>query len=118
MASGGGVEEASNKQVILKDYVSGFPKESDMYVNTSGTIKLKVPEGSNAVLVKNLYLSCDPYMRPRMKQPIPGGETYIESFKPGSVSGSHLFSSIFFQYNMIIIQCFGWKSKWNFEFWR
>ncbi|XP_030937796.1 2-alkenal reductase (NADP(+)-dependent)-like [Quercus lobata] len=84
MASGGGVEEVSNKQVILKDYVSGFPKESDMCLNTSGTIKLKVPEGSNAVLVKNLYLSCDPYMRGRMKQPIPGNETYIEPFKPGS----------------------------------
>ena len=93
MASGGGGgEEVSNKQVILKNYVSGFPKESDMYVNTSGTIKLKVPEGSNAVLVKNLYLSCDPYMRHCMKkQPIPGSETYIESFKPGSVSESHPF---------------------------
>ncbi|KAK4566274.1 hypothetical protein RGQ29_002498 [Quercus rubra] len=84
MASGGGVEEVSNKQVILKDYVSGFPKESDMYLNTSGTIKLKVPEGSNAILVKNLYLSCDPYMRPRMRQPIPGNESYVEPFKPGS----------------------------------
>merc|ERR1712096_186321 len=84
MASGGDVEEVSNKQVILKDYVSGFPKESDMYLNTSGTIKLKVPEGSNAILVKNLYLSCDPYMRPRMRQPIPGNETYVEPFKPGS----------------------------------
>ncbi|KAM3750060.1 hypothetical protein ACB098_04G008900 [Castanea mollissima] len=86
MASGGGggVEEVSNKQVILKDYVSGFPKESDMYLNASGTIKLKVPEGSNAILVKNLYLSCDPYMRPRMRQPIPGNETYVQPFKPGS----------------------------------
>ena len=93
MASGCGVEEVSNKQVILKDYVlSGFPKESDMDVNTSSTIKLMVPEGSNAVLVKNLYMSCDPYMRHCMKkQPIPGSETYIESFKPGSVSESHPF---------------------------
>ena len=96
MASGGGVEEVSNKQVILKDYVSGFPKESDMYLNTSGTIKLKVPEGSNAILVKNLYLSCDPYMRPRMRQPIPGNESYVEPFKPGSVSGSHLLLLSFF----------------------
>ena len=96
MASGGSVEEVSNKQVILKDYVSGFPKESDMYLNTSGTIKLKVPEGSNAILVKNLYLSCDPYMRPRMRQPIPGNETYVEPFKPGSVSGSHLFEIFLF----------------------
>lgn len=66
MASSG--EEVSNKQVILKGYVTGFPKESDMYVRTS-PIKLKLPEdesSNNAVLVKNLYLSCDPYMRGRM----------------------------------------------------
>ncbi|KAM7460858.1 hypothetical protein LguiA_028979 [Lonicera macranthoides] len=72
--------EVSNKQVILKDYVSGFPKESDMITKTS-TISLKVPEGSKAVLVKNLYLSCDPYMRNRMKN-IQG--SYVESFTPGS----------------------------------
>ncbi|KAM7460855.1 hypothetical protein LguiA_028976 [Lonicera macranthoides] len=72
--------EVSNKQVVLKDYVSGFPKESDMIAKTS-TISLKVPEGSKAVLVKNLYLSCDPYMRSRMKN-IQG--SYVESFTPGS----------------------------------
>ncbi|KAM7464854.1 hypothetical protein LguiB_012416 [Lonicera macranthoides] len=72
--------EVSNKQVVLKDYVSGFPKESDMIARTS-TISLKVPEGSKAVLVKNLYLSCDPYMRSRM-QNIQG--SYVESFTPGS----------------------------------
>ncbi|XP_027334641.1 NADPH-dependent oxidoreductase 2-alkenal reductase-like isoform X3 [Abrus precatorius] len=54
--------QTRNKQVVLKDYVSGFPKESDMNV-VEGTITLKVPEGSNEVLLKNLYLSCDPYMR-------------------------------------------------------
>ena len=91
MASGGGVEEVTNKQVLFKEYVSGLPKESDMHVSTSGTIKLKVPEGSNAILVKNLYLSCDPYMRPRMNQPTPGSQSYVDSFKPGSVSGSHPF---------------------------
>jgi len=62
MASGGENEQVSNKQVILKNYVTGSPKESDIYVSTNGTIKLKVPEGSNGILVKNLYLSCDPYM--------------------------------------------------------
>ncbi|CAK9175747.1 unnamed protein product [Ilex paraguariensis] len=73
-------EEVSNKQIILKDYVIGFPKESDMILKTS-TIKLKVPEGSNAVLLKNLYLSCDPYMRNRMRK-MEG--SYVESFTPGS----------------------------------
>jgi hypothetical protein len=43
--------------VILKDHVfSGLPKNSDMYLIT-GTIKLKVPEGTPGILVKNLYLS-------------------------------------------------------------
>ncbi|KAI5670091.1 hypothetical protein M9H77_10455 [Catharanthus roseus] len=74
-------EEVSNKQVVLKNYVSGFPKESDMEIKKS-SIKLKLPEGSSeAVLVKNLYLSCDPYMRNRMSK-MEG--SYVESFIPGS----------------------------------
>ncbi|KAI5325077.1 hypothetical protein L3X38_034151 [Prunus dulcis] len=79
MASG--VEEVRNKQVILKDYVSGNPKESDMYV-TSSSIKLKVPQGSKAVVLKNLYLSCDPYLRIRMDR-IQGSNVFT-SFTPGS----------------------------------
>ncbi|KAH7835543.1 hypothetical protein Vadar_027119 [Vaccinium darrowii] len=77
-------EEVSNKQVILTEYVKGFPKESDFEVRTS-KIRLKVPEGSDAVLVKNLYLSCDPYMRSRM-QKLEGAYRYVEPFTPGSVS--------------------------------
>lgn len=72
--------EVSNKQILLKNYVNGFPKESDMELKIN-TMKLKVPEDSNTVLVKNLYLSCDPYMRPRMKK-MEG--SYTESFTPGS----------------------------------
>lgn len=79
MASG---DVVNNKQVILKDYVSGFPKESDFYVKTDSTITLKVPEGSNGILVKNLYLSCDPYMRNRMSRPL--FQSYIGSYEPGS----------------------------------
>ena len=82
MASVNGEEVVSNKQVIFRDYVDGFPKESDMYLTTS-TIKLKVPEGSDAVIVKNLYLSCDPVMRIRMRRVTVVGFT---SYTPGSVS--------------------------------
>ncbi|KAB1218173.1 2-alkenal reductase (NADP(+)-dependent) [Morella rubra] len=82
MASGGGdVEEVTNKQVILRDYVSGFPEESDMFVRTV-TVKLKVPEGSNGIMVKNLYLSCDPYQRIRMSKI--EGPNIFSSFTPGS----------------------------------
>jgi NADPH-dependent curcumin reductase CurA len=86
MSSVDGEKVVSNKQVILRDYVSGFPKESDMYV-TTGTVKLKVPQGSNAVLVKNLYLSCDPYMCALMRPTTSIEATYFAPFKPGSVSG-------------------------------
>jgi NADPH-dependent curcumin reductase CurA len=76
-------EVVSNKQVIFKDYVPGALKESDMYITTS-TIRLKVPEDcTNGVLVKNLYLSCDPYMRIQMRN-FQG--SYFSPFKPGSVS--------------------------------
>nr|GEW69415.1 2-alkenal reductase (NADP(+)-dependent)-like [Tanacetum cinerariifolium] len=76
------VQMISNKQVILKDYVVGFPKESDMILKTSETINLKLSEGSNGVLlVKNLYLSCDPYMRGRMTK---SEGSYVDSYTPGS----------------------------------
>lgn len=70
----------SNKQIILKHYVTGFPKESDMELRDCKAV-LEIPQGSNGVLVKNLYLSCDPYMRMRMGKMEDG---YVESFKPGS----------------------------------
>jgi NADPH-dependent curcumin reductase CurA len=73
-------EQVSNKQVVLKDYINGSPKESDMELKTS-TITLKVPEGSKAILLKNLYLSCDPYMRNRM---VKDEGNWVDSFTPGS----------------------------------
>lgn len=95
-------DEVSNKQVLLKHYVTGFPKESDMEIRNT-TIKLKLPEGSSgAILVKNLYLSCDPYMRSRM------GKTegsYVGSFTPGSVSSS---ISLVFSSNFVLCFFFFW----------
>ncbi|KAL2922053.1 2-alkenal reductase (NADP(+)-dependent) [Bienertia sinuspersici] len=73
-------QEVSNKQVILKDYVVGSPKESDMEFTTS-KIALKVPEDCDGILVKNLYLSCDPFMRGRMTKP--ERASYVEAFTPG-----------------------------------
>ncbi|KAK4275565.1 hypothetical protein QN277_018623 [Acacia crassicarpa] len=85
MAGNVNVGQVRNKQVLLKEFVSGFPKDSDMLFTTS-SVNLKLPEGSNGVLVKNLYLSCDPYMRGRMS--IPLFTSYVDSFQPGSpISG-------------------------------
>jgi len=76
--------QVKNKQVLLKHYVSGFPKESDLNIVDS-TITLKLPQGSNdVVLVKNLYLSCDPYMRTLMSDP--AASINPRAYVPQSVS--------------------------------
>ncbi|XP_042043048.1 (+)-pulegone reductase-like [Salvia splendens] len=60
-------EEISNMQVILSNYVKTSVKESDMSLRTS-KIQLKIPSGCDgAVLVKNLYLSIDPFILALMK---------------------------------------------------
>ncbi|CDP04138.1 unnamed protein product [Coffea canephora] len=75
-------EMVENKQVIFKGYIEGVPKETDMELKVGNMIKLEAPKGSGAFLVKNLYLSCDPYMRGRMRD-FQG--SYIPPFNPGSV---------------------------------
>ncbi|KAH9615056.1 hypothetical protein KSS87_019924 [Heliosperma pusillum] len=81
-------QEVSNKQVVLKYYAVGSPKESDLEIRDS-KITLKLPEDSNdaSILLKNLYLSCDPYMRDRMSAN--DRPTYLESFTPhgSAISG-------------------------------
>ncbi|RLM68840.1 putative alcohol dehydrogenase superfamily protein [Panicum miliaceum] len=73
MAGGGeDATAARNKMVVLKRHVTGFPTEEDMEV-VVGTVRLRVPAGSTAVLVQNLYLSCDPWMRGRMSKHDEGG---------------------------------------------
>ncbi|KAG2722321.1 hypothetical protein I3760_02G123800 [Carya illinoinensis] len=73
-------DDVSNKQVMFRDYVTGYPKESDMFL-TTGIIRLKVPQGSDAVLVKNIYISCDPRMQFFMRKAV--GLTGYDRFTPG-----------------------------------
>lgn len=72
-----------NRQVIFKGFIERAPRETDMEFRV-GSINgsLKAPAGSGAFLVKNLYLSCDPYMRGRMRD---SRTSYIPPFVPGQV---------------------------------
>jgi NADPH-dependent curcumin reductase CurA len=77
---------ARNRKVVLRGYIDRAPREDDLELVDGGAVALRVPEGGAAgpaVLLKNLYLSCDPYMRGRMRD-FQG--SYIPPFKPGSVS--------------------------------
>ncbi|XP_039133599.1 2-alkenal reductase (NADP(+)-dependent)-like [Dioscorea cayenensis subsp. rotundata] len=76
-------ELVPNKKVIFKNYITGFVKETDMELITSDTIQLKLPEESPGMIVKNLYLSCDPYMRSRMSKH--DEPSYVPDFVAGSV---------------------------------
>ncbi|KAE9613687.1 putative oxidoreductase [Lupinus albus] len=53
-----------------------------MYIKPS-TLKLQVPQGSNAILVKNLYLSCDPTMQFQMRKAQKNHSGYYY-YTPGS----------------------------------
>lgn len=76
-------ETVENKQIIFKGYIERAPRETDMELRVGSKIKLEAPSGSGAFLVKNLYLSCDPYMRGRMRD---FHGSYVPPFAPGSVS--------------------------------
>lgn len=78
-------EEVRNRQVILKNYVSGIPNENAMDMKI-GTINLRLPnDSSGELLVKNLYLSCDPYMVTRMRELQGGLVEAFTQFTLGSV---------------------------------
>ncbi|KMT14687.1 hypothetical protein BVRB_4g074550 [Beta vulgaris subsp. vulgaris] len=73
-------KEVENKQIILKWYIDRAPLTTDMELKVGNKIKLKIPKGSSSVLLKNLYLSCDPYMRARMREFY---GSYLPPFVPG-----------------------------------
>ncbi|KAL8517868.1 hypothetical protein ACS0TY_009251 [Phlomoides rotata] len=75
-------EIVENKQIMFKGYIERAPEESDMELRLGSRIKLEAPRGSGAFLVKNLYLSCDPYMRARMRD---FHGSYLPPFAPASV---------------------------------
>nr|GME06004.1 NADP-dependent alkenal double bond reductase P2-like [Ipomoea batatas] len=58
--------EVRNNYVSIRNNIEGAPQESDFEVNTE-MVSLSVEPGSKDVIVKNLYVSIDPYQLNRMK---------------------------------------------------
>ncbi|GLT45429.1 hypothetical protein SLA2020_192600 [Shorea laevis] len=75
----------TNRRVLLNNYVRGYPKVTDFRLDDSAEVHLSITDGAVAVLLKNLYLSCDPYMRHRMSNSVTHPGTIIHSFSPDSV---------------------------------
>ena len=76
--------EVENTSVTLKHYVTTSPAVSDMEIKSSRiTLSLHDQEAQQQdVLVENLFLSPDPYMRSRM---LDLKDSYFSSFIPGQV---------------------------------
>ena len=68
---------AQNTQVLMKRHPSGLVTPDDFSIVQTA---LPLP-GAGEVLVRNLFLSLDPYMRPRM-DPV---RSYVEPLKPGEL---------------------------------
>ncbi|RXH74447.1 hypothetical protein DVH24_029168 [Malus domestica] len=77
--------EVTNRCITKKSPLDdGEPKESDFEVKTS-PLALSVSAGSTDVIVKNLYVSIDPYLHNRMKRFSSSHKTinYLAAVAPG-----------------------------------
>ncbi|KAL3535854.1 hypothetical protein ACH5RR_004315 [Cinchona calisaya] len=66
--------EVTNRYIVTKHHIEGTPQESDFELKT-GALSLSVEPGKKDVIVKNLYLSIDPYQLNRMKRKSSSQET-------------------------------------------
>ncbi|KAK2658507.1 hypothetical protein Ddye_005040 [Dipteronia dyeriana] len=58
--------EVTNKYITIKAHIDGAPKEFDFEVKDLA-LPLRVDLDTNVVIVKNLYVSIDPYQLNRLK---------------------------------------------------
>jgi NADPH-dependent curcumin reductase CurA len=66
-----------NKRIVLASYPEGWVTEANFRLETAPLPK----PAEGEVLVKNLWLSLDPYMRGRMSQQ----KSYVKGVEPGDV---------------------------------
>ena len=97
-----------SKNIVLKNYIpAGTPKMDDFSIRE---IKLNLSE-DNQILVKNLWISVDPYMRTRMTE----RKNYIDPFKinepmEGAAIGKIIeTNSKKFNKDEYVISNYGWR---------
>ncbi len=103
----------SGLEIRLKQYPQGVPTEDIFEI-----VRVNIPElKESEFLVRNIWMSVDPYMRGRMRSP-QESKSYIESFqlkKPleGSCVGQILESNNDqFKTGEYILGNFGWREYW------
>ncbi|XP_027329615.1 2-alkenal reductase (NADP(+)-dependent)-like [Abrus precatorius] len=73
--------EVGNKYAVIKRHIEGAPGLSNFELKTEA-FSLSIAAGSDDIIVKNLYISVDPYQINRMKSKSPS-QNVIASINPG-----------------------------------
>lgn len=108
-----GMEQRIGQEIHLKQYPQGMPTEDNFEI-----VRVNIPEPKEGeFLVRNIWMSVDPYMRGRMKAP-DETKSYVSSFqlnKPleGSCIGRIIESkNAKFKVNDYLLGNFGWRDYW------
>ena len=102
--------DIKNKQIILKNYIKGFPEISDFSFKESIVSDIQTGQ----VLLKTIYISLDPYMRGMMS----GLRSYTDPVKigapiPAATIGEVILSkSEKFNTGDFVVGYGGWQSFW------
>ncbi|XP_050216398.1 2-alkenal reductase (NADP(+)-dependent)-like [Mercurialis annua] len=78
--------EVINRYVVIKSHINGTPEESDFELK-SEIISMVLESGSNDLIIKNLYVSIDPYQLNRMKSQSSSQKqsSFAAAINPGEV---------------------------------
>ena len=89
--------EVSNKFVVIKSHIESAPIDSHFEIKTE-SLSLSLVSGSDDVLVKNLFISIDPYQLNRMKSQSSSQNTinFATPIIPNQVFLSHIILILFF----------------------
>ncbi|KAJ7553861.1 hypothetical protein O6H91_06G115900 [Diphasiastrum complanatum] len=108
-------QEATNRQIILKHYVEGIMvKESDFELRDSKVLLLLHP-GNRDVLVRNIYLSLDAYLRLLLDPTADSPYDREKPFSPGEVITGYGVSKVLasnypeFKPNDYVVGITGWE---------
>ena len=107
------MEQRIGREVHLKQYPQGIPIEDNFEI-----VKVNIPEPKEGeFLVKNLWMSVDPYMRGRMKSP-EESKSYVSSFRLRKTLDGACIGQIIesknnkFKVGEQVLGNFGWRDYW------
>ncbi len=105
--------QKTGQEIRLKQYPTGMPTEDIFEI-----VKVEIPEPKDGeFLVRNIWMSVDPYMRGRMRSPAET-KSYIDSFRlHGPLDGACVgqiteSKSDQFENGEYVLGNFGWREYW------